>query len=146
MNNYIINNDTQILLSIDNKTKIIENNKIFLINKKVIEIIENSCLYYGSSLYGRIKGSNNIIGKYYKPPIIISENKNIIAFPIRSYKDNDCSWILLSSINNYSNYNDNKTTITLKNNQKIILDISLRSFEKQILRSTKLLTILNNRK
>ena len=49
MISYEINCDTLALLPVsENETKVIERNIVFLVKKPVMEIIENSCKYFGS--------------------------------------------------------------------------------------------------
>ena len=49
MISYEVNCDTLALIPIsENETKIIERNNIFIVNKPVMEIIEDSCEYFGS--------------------------------------------------------------------------------------------------
>jgi competence protein ComK len=114
-------------------------------NKLSTEIVDKSCLFYGSSLKGRIKGTKEMIGISYKCPIIISENKGIIAFPTESYKNNNCCWFILSMIDNYY-YENKKVYICFKNGQKISILLSFGSFDKQILRASRLYGVLNARK
>lgn len=138
MNNYEINSFTLVVLSLsDNKSKIIETNNTYIINKSVLEIIDHSCKYFGSSYKGRNEGTKNIIGIKYKTPILIEESKNIIFFPTCSTRLNDCMWISLNNIKDYKKYKHN-SKIIFKNDYELILDISYGSLENQILRSTML--------
>lgn len=145
MLNYEINNNTLALFSIGNKTKVIENNHVFMLNKPILEVIEQSCEYFGSSLLGRQKGTQNMIGVSYKAPIIIEESKNIIFFPTCSPRLSTCNWISLNNIDTYYN-NCGKIVIKFKNNKKIYLNLSFRVVENQILRATRLDAVLRGRK
>ena len=61
--NYEINNETLAIIPIDeNKTKILEVNNEYIIEKSPYKIMENSCSYFGSSLQGRLAGSKNMLG------------------------------------------------------------------------------------
>lgn len=145
MNNYEINTNTYILLPIGLKTRVIEQNKTFIVNKSTYDIMCDSCLYFGSSLEGRKKGTENMIGIRYKTPIIIEESNNIIFFPTESYKSQNCIWISLNNINRYYNLK-NQSVIEFKNNKKIYLNLSYGIIENQILRSTRLDAVLRGRK
>jgi hypothetical protein len=82
MISYEINCDTLALIPVSEKeTKIIERNNIFNVNNSVMNIIENSCEYFGSSYLGRHEGTKKLIGITHKAPIIIEESKNLIYFP-----------------------------------------------------------------
>lgn len=138
MNNYEINSSTLVISSIDNnKSKIIETDNIYIINKPVIDIIDHSCKYFGSSYKGRNEGTKTIIGMKYKNPILIEESKNIIFFPTCSSRLNECMWISLNNIKNYIKFEGN-SKIIFKNDYELYVNISYGSLENQILRSTLL--------
>ena len=70
MDNYIINKNTMVIIGIDEKfSKIIERDNEFEVVNSAKSIIENSCLYYGSSYKGRVESSSNILDSNYKVPI-----------------------------------------------------------------------------
>ena len=73
MENYEINKDTLALISLKNKTEVFEENDHFFVDKVANEIMEASCAYFGSSLSGRQKGTENLIGSTYKAPVIVEE-------------------------------------------------------------------------
>lgn len=145
MNDYEINAATMAILPYDfEKSKIIEQESEFIINKKPYEIIENSCQYFGSSYYGRKIGTEKLIGITHKSPIIIEESRKIIFFPTSSPRISDCCWISLNSINDY--YKNGINTIILFNTgYKLELDISYHSIDNQILRSARLESVLGKR-
>lgn len=146
MDNYEINSLTLVILSIDEKkSKVIEIDNTYVVNKSVSEIIDHSCKYFGSSYNGRHEGTKNMIGIKYKTPILIEESKNIIFFPTCSTRLYECMWISLNNIKNYSKYKKN-SKILFKNDYELILNISYGSLENQILRSTMLDSILRNHK
>ena len=57
----------------------------------------------------------------------------------------DCSWLRLSSINRYY-YENNKLVVEFKNKDKIVLDTSYGIVDNQVLRATRLESVLNGRK
>ena len=145
MKEYEINEDTLALISIDNKTKIFENKRTFTIEKEVSKIMEDSCEYFGSSLSGRQKGTEKLIGVTYKAPIIVEESKNIIFFPTSSPRIKSCNWISLNNLERYYTKNE-KVVLEFKNKQKIMLDLSYGIIDNQILRATRLEAVLRGRK
>ena len=145
MKEYEINEDTLALISLDKKTKVFENNKTFTVDKETSKIMEESCEYFGSSLSGRQKGTEKLIGVSYKAPIIVEESKNIIFFPTTSPRIKSCSWISLNNLERY--YTRNKRLILeFKNHQKIMLNLSYGIIDNQILRATRLEAVLRGRK
>ena len=145
MISYEINCDTLALIPVsENETKIIERENVFSINKPIMEIIENSCEFFGSTYLGRHEGTKKLIGVSHKAPIIIEESRNLIYFPTSSPRLDSCCWIGLNNIKNYQN-NNGKTELLFSNDKKISLPISYGSFDNQYLRATKLESILRKR-
>ena len=143
---YEINNSTLAVISIDNNTcKVLEEEAEYVINKSSYEVIDNSCKYFGSSYQGRYEGTKNLIGMNYKLPIIIEESRNIIFFPTTSPRLDDCCWISLNKISNYIVEN-NEVYVFFKNGTKIKLNISFFALENQILRASRLESVLRHRK
>jgi competence protein ComK len=146
INEYYINEDTLILVpSSKNKTQIYDKEGIYEINTKLIDIVEKSCNYYGSSFLGRCVGSKSILNMNYKLPIIMDEVKEVIMIPTTSPNNNNCCWICLNNIEDYYKQN-NKIIIEFSNKTTYEIDTSYYSLENQILRATLLLTKLRKRK
>lgn len=146
MNEYEINSETLAIIPEDkNLTRIYENEKTFLVNRPSLEIMEESCAYFGSSLIGRQKGTQSLIGISHKAPIIIEESKEIIFFPTTSPRLEKCSWISLKNIEKY--YRENGTiNIEFKSGKKISFPLSYGVLDNQILRATRLESVLRQRK
>ncbi len=146
LNNYEINYDTIAVLPIDEKiSKVIEADNTFIVNKNATEIVNHSCKYFGSSLTGRKEGTKALMGISYKAPIIIEETKSLIFFPTSSPRFNTCSWISLNHICDYMKLNKG-SQINFKNGEVLELNISYGSLENQVLRATRLESILRHRK
>lgn len=146
LENYEINNETLAIIPIDKKTsKVIELNNSYIVNDSVINIIDNSCRYFGSSYEGRFEGTKSMLNISYKNPIIIEESREIIFFPTASPRSEDCNWISLGNIEKYTK-DDYNTLVTFKNGQKISFNISFTSFENQIYRASRLLLVLKSKK
>jgi len=143
---YEVNINTLAILSCGKeKSRIIEKERDFIINKSTTKIIDDSCKYFGSSYLGRVEGSKNILNTSQKLPVIIEESRCIIFFPTSSPRLDKCSWI---SLNNISKYHKNidKTTIKFNCGKQIKLDISYGIIDNQVLRSTRLEMLFKKRK
>lgn len=145
MESYEINDETLALIALKNKTEVFEENNHFFVDKNANEIMEESCAYFGSSLIGRQKGTEKLIGISYKAPIIVEESKEIIFFPTSSPRKEECSWISLNKINRYFRTSD-KMVIEFKNGNKVVLDLSFGILDNQVLRATRLESVLRSRK
>ena len=147
MLDYEINNNTIALIYNDNKTIVYEKNNRFILEDVLPnKIIKYSCEYFGSSYDGRVRGTNKLTGITHKVPIIIEESNEIIFFPTTSSRLNECSWIRNKYIKNYKKLPDNKVELELIDNNKICLNCSYETINNQILRSSRLESIIRYRK
>lgn len=145
MENYEINDNTIALIFNNYKTYVYEKDKTFIVNKLPNEIIKYSCEYFGSSFKGRVEGTRYLTGITHKSPIIIEESKEIIFFPISSPRLNTCSWIRSKYINSY--YKDNNTCIlNIINGDKLRINCSYDIVNNQVLRSSRLESVIRYRK
>lgn len=146
MNSYEINANTQAIIPInENKSKIIEENRTLIVNETPMKIIERSCRYFGSSYQGRFLGTKNLIGVSHKAPIIIEETREIIFFPTNSPRQNSCVWISLKHLENYKKADQN-SIIKFYSGNLLTLDISYGMLDNQVLRATRLESVLRFRK
>ena len=144
--NYTINKKTLAIVPISERsTKIYEKDDIIIIPKNTQKLIEENCEYYGSSYSGRKKGTVDLIGVTHKTPIIIEETTGLIFFPTSSPRLKSCSWISLNNVDNYKKQ-DNYTVITFENNLKIKLPVSEKIINNQVLRATRLESVMYRRK
>ena len=145
MKNYEINDDTYAVIGIDCfNSKVIEKEYDYNIEKDAYSVMDESCEYYGSSYKGRLKASKSILNCSYKLPIIIEESTYLIFFPIKSSLEEDCIWINLNKVKKVEK-NRNKTDITFENNKKLVVDASKMSIDNQILRSSRLESLIRKR-
>lgn len=145
LNEYYINEDTLILVSNGKRTKIFDKEGVYEINNKVLDVLENSCKYYGSSFKGRCEGSKSILNMNYKLPIIMDCVKEVIMVPTSSPNNTDCYWLCLNNIEDYYK-KGNKTIVEFSNKMTYEIENSYYTVENQILRATLLLTRLRKRK
>lgn len=146
MNSYEINSETQAIIPIgDDKSKIIESSRTLIVNQSPMKIIDRSCKYFGSSYQGRFIGTKNLIGISHKAPIIIEETREIIFFPTSSPRQDNCAWLSLKHLQNYKKSNNN-SVITFNSGYLLNLDISYGILDNQVLRATRLESVLRLRK
>lgn len=115
-----------------------EDDDRYLVSQTPFEVMESSCLYFGSSYEGRKEGAKNILGAEYKVPILIDDTDNIILFPTTSPLSQDCAWISLRHVQKYERIDANNTKIVFDNGKEIIVPTSFRSIENQISRAARL--------
>ena len=147
MEEYEINSATIAIVPIDNEiSKVYEEEEEYIIQKSANSIIKKNCEFYGSSYEGRCVGTKSLTGIKTKFPIIIEESRNIIFFPTSSIRSKQSTWIALNKIKEINQTKQKNSQILFKNNNKIDLDISVRSLENQIIRATMLKSKLYERK
>lgn len=145
-NNYRINTRTLAIIPISKKkSKVYEQDEVFIVNKSANKIIAENCTYYGSSYQGRKKATMELIGVTHKPPILIEEFNNLVFFPTASPRLTDCGWISLYNYESYKPYDEN-SIICFRNNLKLQVNVSNKIIDNQVLRATRLESIMLRRK
>ena len=143
---YFINKATCAIIPIEEeKSKVIEYDDSFIVNKSSKTIIDESCKYFGSSYKGRLDGSKKMLNMNYKLPIIIEEHNNLIFFPTSSPRFQDCIWISFINISNYLK-TDFGTRIIFNKDVDFDIEISYHSLENQIFRASMLDSLMRKRK
>jgi competence protein ComK len=110
-----------------------------------MQIIEDSCSFFGSSYFGRAKGTKKLIGVSHKAPIIIEESREIIFFPTSSPRLYECCWVSLKNIDKYKKQ-ENSALVLFNNGYILELTMSYGSLDNQVLRATRLESVLRMRK
>ena len=129
-----------------NSSLVYEDEERYLIHQTPFKIMEDSCMYFGSTYEGRKMGSKNILGAEYKVPIVVEDSDNLIVFPTTSPLSDDCVWISLKRVKKIEKVDYYNTKIIFDNNKEIIVECSYRSIENQLSRASRLDLILRNHK
>ncbi len=106
--------------------------KIIINGNFIRSLLNKSCIFYGSSLNGRLKGSKDLLKCRYKLPIIISESNRLIFFPVNKY-----FWINFNMIESFEK-KENHTIITFKNGYKRSIFVSYRVVNNQMFKCSRL--------
>ena len=144
---YEINKETLAIIpkSLDG-CRVVENDMEYDLSMTAFSVIEHSCEYFGSTYEGRYAGTKSISGITHKSPIIIEDTNKIIFFPTASPTNSDCIWVSLNNISSYHKGIEKGTsTIVFKNGNSINVNISIGSLTNQILRSSRLKYLLEER-
>ena len=130
----------------DNQTKIYEFNEEFIVNQNILNIIENSCNFYGSTFSGRVEASKKILNTNIKLPIVVEDLKKIIFFPTRASYRTGCKWLAFNNIDKIEKVpkNSNLTRVYFCDGSvqdlKISYDIIYRQFYNCMLLEKTLLS------
>ena len=141
MNNYLINKDTLAIISYDDHSMVYEKDRKFEVKKNPNAIIRANCYMNGSSYLGRLDGTKKLTGYSYKAPILIEDKNKTIFFPTSSPRLKNASWINLDNVK-CAFKDKNKNKILFFNGISIDIDLSLNVINNQILRATRLSSIL----
>lgn len=144
---YEINAETLLIVPYGkDKSKVYESNEEFIVNLGSLEIIKNSCLYFGCSYEGRKESVKNLIGVDMKVPILIEECRNIIFFPVTSCVKKSSIWISFQNLVKYNKLNDFSTVLYFRRNKKIKIDTKFNLIDNQYIRCIKLNSFLIKRR
>lgn len=127
-------------------SKVFEDDNEYVVDKVPFEIMDDSCRYFGSSYEGRKEGAKSILGVEYKVPIVVEDYNNLVFFPTISPQDPKCVWIASKQVKDYEELSSNSIRVTFENDTQIIVPVSYRSFQNQLLRATRLESLIRNRK
>ena len=119
-------------------TKILEKDRLYLVDMGPTDLMDANLKYYGSSLKGASDGASMILGGVSMTPVIVNERRGIYWFPSKSPTKVDCVWFALHHIKHYHSVVKGKTVVTFNNGSTFDLDISYYSFDKKVKRAYKL--------
>jgi competence protein ComK len=117
----------------------------FLSPFKPLDIIRNSCEYYGSDYEGRRTGTKQLVGYAHKIPIAIDPTNRIFFFPTTSPSRQECIWISHEHVKDYNRVNPQETLILFNNNKSFKFPVSCSSIISQLERTAYLRTKLMQR-
>lgn len=106
------------------------------------QIIDDSCLAYGSSLEGSKRSAAKILKSTKKLPVTICSKRGIYFFPTSSINNRDCVWLAYHHIHDYTQ-TDNKTYIQFINGSGIYVNTSTYTIDNQMKRTSELIVQLN---
>lgn len=145
LESYEVNSSTLAILSVsDVLSRVIETDHEYYVSLPTLEIIQNSCKYYGSTYNGRCDGTKAMLGISYKLPIIVEESRPLILFPVSSPRFTKCSWFSLKTIERVEKH-EIGSKILFKNGYELLMETSFDVIENQMLRATRLSCILYER-
>lgn len=98
-------------------------------------ILNESCISYGSSLNGRIKGSKWALKSKYKLPIVVSEKEKLVFFPVKEMGRE--IWVNFDMIKEVKK-NKNVVKVEFKNGLKVDINVSYTIFNNQVLKASRL--------
>lgn len=133
----IINEKTLYLSYDGEKTFVQKDTNLYQLRGNLVnKILNYSCIYYGSSLKGRLLCSKSVLNIQNRLPVVISEQKQIVMFPIK--ENNNIIWLNFNLIKDYVKEHDG-VKIIFKNEVCKIFNVSYTILNNQMLKCSKLL-------
>ena len=144
---YEVSNGTLAIVPNEKDSSLVyEDEERYIIEQTPFKIMEESCMYFGSTYEGRKNSAREILGAEYKVPIIVEDTDNLVIFPTTSPSSSECVWISLKRIKSFEKIDSWNTKIIFDNNKEIIVPCSYRTIENQVSRASRLDFILRKRK
>lgn len=115
-------------------TKVVENNRSFIVRKSPLEIMRDSCAHYRANFDSIIRSSKNDLKKRHKPPVMLthSNNRPLMFFPLLSPALHQNSWIAYHAIKDVYKHTDGIVHIVLKDDTRMPLDSSIHTVYRQL--------------
>lgn len=146
MQEYEINSTTLLMMPVgNNTTRVLEVEDECIIHERCVRLVDYSCRFFGSSLFGRQEGTKAMIGVAVKAPIVVEESKGIIFFPTHSPRESCCTWIAYNNLLKYIKLDSKKTRLYFVGGKTQELDVSYNIIDNQITRCIRLEKVMFDR-
>jgi competence protein ComK len=150
LSSYEINTSTMALLPFYNEfgdvnTEVLELEKNERASVSPIKIINESCLFFGSSYEGRREAVRRSMGYVSLSPIMINLELGIFFFPVESPKNETCIWLSQSHVQRIESVDTDTCSVHFKNTANLILPQSKYALEAKLFRTAQYRYILNER-
>lgn len=126
-------------------SEVLEVDEAFTVALKPIEVIKNSCDYFGCQYDGRRGGTRSLTGYTHKAPIAIEPSSSIYFFPTTSPEKESCVWLAQNHIAGFSKKDTFETTVIFSNKTSVNVPVSYSTFENQLSRTSILKLRLDHR-
>lgn len=108
-------------------TLVMEFNRVFIVERSPLEILDDSIRCIGFDLKGALDSSKLIIGNNVMCPVMINHIHSICVFPDKSYKHVDTIWFNPNQILRTHSLK-RKTHVEFRNGLSLIVDSKLYAF------------------
>ncbi|MFT8390839.1 MAG: competence protein ComK [Sporolactobacillus sp.] len=149
VDNYIIRQETIAILPTDScdgslESIVLEENRQFRCRQKPLRIIEESCVYYGSTYMGRKKSARSM-GFKSMPPVCICSELSIFFIPLMAEAHRGCAWIAHAHVLNWQDVDKRSAKIEFSNRQTLAVKGNAASFGRKVMRAAQYRLTLHKR-
>ncbi|WLR50644.1 competence protein ComK [Bacillus tianshenii] len=126
---FIIHEKVEAVVSYYNKnafhcSKILDDQGVLYLESPPIKVMEESCLYYGSDIWGRWNVAKQILQAKQMLPLTLSVLHDLVMIPLRSPLSSNCEWVSLAQIDSIEAIDAKQTRITFRSGNQ--LDVALQ--------------------
>ncbi|WLD94752.1 competence protein ComK [Alkalihalobacillus sp. AL-G] len=147
---YLINADTMVILPHFDQhgnlySVVCEVGRRFYVKQKPWEIINNSCLFNGSSFQGRVEGAIHITKYNRMVPIMICNRQGIYFFPTQSSKSETCIWFAHDHIKAIIAIDSESCEVFLSSRMRVPINSTKAVIETKVNRTAQYRHLVNQR-
>ncbi|WP_349410102.1 competence protein ComK [Pseudalkalibacillus sp. SCS-8] len=145
---YLINGETMVILPHYDvhghlHSLIVETDRELIIQKKPLQIINESCLFHGSSYKGRVEGATHLTNYNRMVPIMICNRTGIYMFPTQSPKSEACLWFSHDHIKEIQPLDAERCYVLLGNQKSLPVHVSKAAMELKVNRTAQFRHLMN---
>lgn len=137
-----LTNETRALIPVFNEygeaeTLVYQSDGVQRLKGSPLHLLESACLYYGSSIQGRIEAARGVLGPHRKTPVIMDWHADTIFFPTIARESPDCAWINFSHVHK-ANKSGKGSKILFHSGETVDVPVSSHTVDKQKQRAIQL--------
>lgn len=118
------------------KTQIVAETQTLMIEEKAVDLLENWCLTFGSSLRGSADVVKHHLNVTQKLPLLVDPSGRLFFFPTLSHEHPECIWINAAKVRRLKDLG--RKTLVQFHKDDLEVDIGIRSLRMQLKRCDKL--------
>lgn len=149
VDNYMINQKTIAILPADGsdgslESIVLEEDRQIRCKKRPLEIVRESCVYFGSTYNGRKKSARSM-GFKSMPPVCISSDLGIFLIALMSETHRGCTWIAHTHVINWTEADKQTALIEFSNQQVLSVKGNASSLGRKVMRAAQYRLTLSKR-
>lgn len=119
--------------------------EVDILEGKPLDIIDNTLLYFGSSLRGAKEGAKAILNNASCPPLLLSKDLDLVLVPSEGYQSETCIWFILKYIVYCDQDASGNGIVVLSDGSRVQINGRREKMLKKIALATKLRDFVHNR-
>jgi competence protein ComK len=150
LKSYEIHTNTMALLPYHNEegrpmTEVWEEEQNLYVEKPPLKVLNESCIYLGSTYEGQREAVRRAMGFSSLAPIMISAQLGIFFFPVESPKNSSCIWLSQSHVQRIEAKETELSRVIFSNGSHILIPQSKYSLEIKLHRTAHYRFVISER-